>query len=252
VKALCDEVRELVVELSLRATTCHVASALSMVEIMVALNHRVARDGDRVLLSKGHAASGFFAAQAVAGVIARHELLDEYCQDGGRWGGHPEKGLPGVEMSGGSLGHGPSLALGIALGDPEHRVFCVVGDGELNEGSVWEAIQLAGHLRTGNLVMVVDANGHQGLGPVGRVLALDPLAAKLEAFGWEAREVGGHDLDALAAALDEPADRPICVIARTVKGKGVDFLEDDWKAHYRSLKPHERELAYAALERGRA
>lgn len=249
---LAHELRELVVEMSLRATTCHVASALSMSETMIALHFGVLADGDRLLLSKGHAASGLYAAQALAGLVDRDALLDEYCQDGGRWGGHPERGLPGVEMSGGSLGHGPSLALGIALGDPEHRVFCVVGDGELNEGSVWEAIQLAGHLRPGNLVLVVDANGQQGLGAVDDVLGLEPLAPKLEAFRWEVREVDGHDVAALQGALGRPAGGPLCVVARTLKGKGVDFLEGHWKAHYRSLKPHERELAYEALARGRA
>lgn len=249
---LAHELRELCVELSLRHTTCHLASALSLAEIMVALRFRVLRDDDALLLSKGHAASALYGVQALAGEVDRERLLEEYCADGGAFGGHPERGQPGVVMSGGSLGHGPSLALGLALGRPASRVYCVCGDGELNEGSVWEAIQLAGRLGLANLVLVVDANGYQGLGAIDEVIRLDPLVPKLEAWGWEGREVDGHDVDALVETLAAPAGRPLCVVARTAKGKGLDFLERaGFRMHYRSLKPHERELAYAALERGR-
>jgi len=240
--------RRLVLEAALAAGSCHIGSSLSIVDLLAVLYADVLQHGDHFLLSKGHAASALYATLATAGVLETDEVVAGYCADGGRLAGHPERGLPGVEMTGGSLGHGPAVAIGLALAEPGHRVVCLVGDGECNEGSVWEALALAGHLRLRNLVLVVDANGLQGLGRTAAVLDLEPLLPKLEAFGFAAREVPGHDHDALAAALRTPdADRPVAVVARTVKGKGVAFMEDDLMWHYRSLKPHDRSRVEAAL-----
>ena len=150
-------------------------------------------------------------------------------------------------MTGGSLGHGPAIAVGCALAERERRTFCLVGDGEMNEGSVWEALALGGHLRLGNLPLIVDANGLQGLGTTADVLDLEPLVPKLEAFGWKVRECDGHDHDALRAALRPCATQPTAVVARTAKGHGVAFMENELMWHYRSLRPQDRERAFEAL-----
>ena len=258
------ELRRLIMEMALASGECHVASALSIADLLAVLYLDVMRDpagradgspGDRLLLSKGHAATALYAALGLAGVLDPDRLAAEYCSDGGALAGHPERGVPGVAMSSGSLGHGPAIALGYALADrldgDRRRTFCVVGDGELDEGSVWEAIALAGHLRLDALALVVDANGLQGLGTTHDVLDLAPLPPKLESFGWLVRTVDGHDHEALQAAL-APAERPLCVVAHTVKGAGVDLLQDGFRAHYRSFRPEDRERVYASLARGRA
>lgn len=258
------ELRELIVEMALRSGECHVASSLSIAELLSVLYFDVMRDpagrpdgsaGDRFLLSKGHASSALYGVLALAGVLDRETVLDGYCSDGGVLAGHPERGVPGVEMSSGSLGHGPAVALGYALADridgDDRRTFCLLGDGELDEGSVWESLALGGHLGLDGLTLIVDANGLQGLGATRDVLDLEPLAPKLESFAWIVREVDGHDPVQLRAALAR-ADGPTCVVARTVKGRGLDLLEDGgFRAHYRSFRPHERELVLAALAQGR-
>jgi transketolase len=248
------EARRLVLECALASGSCHIGSSLSLVDVLTVLYRRVLAPGDAFLLSKGHAAAGFYAVLARAGAIDPEALVDGYCRDGGTFPGHPERGLPGVEITGGSLGHGLSIALGRALAARHDgagaRTFCLLGDGELNEGSVWEALSLAGHLGLGNLVAIVDANGLQGLGRAADVLDLEPLGAKLAAFGWETRECDGHDHAALAEAL-VPGSRPIAVVARTVKGYGVDFMEDELMWHYRSLRPEDRALVFEALEGAR-
>jgi transketolase len=237
--------RRLVLEAALAAGTAHIGSSLSIVDILAVLYADVLGDRHRFLLSKGHAASALYSTLAVAGVL--EDVPDEYCRDGGALAGHPERGVPGVEMTGGSLGHGPAIGVGLALADRSRRVFCLVGDGELNEGSVWEALALAAHLRLSNFTIIVDANGLQGLGTTADVLDLEPLVPKLEAFGWKVRAVDGHDHDALRAALRPCGTHPTAVVARTVKGNGVSFMEGELMWHYRSLKPEDRERVMAEL-----
>ncbi|HMJ33093.1 MAG TPA: transketolase [Baekduia sp.] len=255
--ARAEQGRRIVIEAALAAGTCHIGSSLSIVDVLAVLYADVlpaapgGRD-HRFLLSKGHAASALYATLATAGVLDPSEVVAGYCADGGSFAGHPERGVPGVEMTGGSLGHGPAIALGIALAERAagtgRRTFCLVGDGELNEGSVWESLALAGSLRLAGLTVVIDANGLQGLGPTAEVLDLEPLRPKLEAFGWETREVPGHDHEALAAALGDPAAGPCAVIARTTKGYGISFMEDELMWHYRSLREADRERVLAELD----
>ncbi len=156
-------------------------------------------------------------------------------------------------MTGGSLGHGPAIAVGTALADlhdgRDARTFCLVGDGELNEGSVWEALAIAGHHGLWNLTLIVDANGLQGLGTTAEVLDLEPLLPKLRAFGWHVSRVDGHDHDALRRVLAySPQQRPHAVVAQTVKGFGVSFMENELMSHYKSLSPEQREPVLAELE----
>lgn len=252
-----DAARRLVLEAAITAGTCHIGSSLSIVDVLAVLYADVLPagpgDGHRFLLSKGHASSALYATLATAGVLEPAEVVGGYCADGGRLAGHPERGIPGVQMTGGSLGHGPAIAIGCALADRHagspRRTFCLVGDGELNEGSVWEALALGGHLALANLTLIVDANGLQGLGTTAEVLDLEPLRPKLEAFGWRTAEVRGHDHDALASALRDPADGPGAVIARTTKGHGVGFMEDELMWHYRSLREEDRERVLDELDR---
>lgn len=247
--------RRLVIEAAIAAGTCHIGSSLSIVDALAVLHADVlegAGGPHRFLLSKGHAASALYATLAGVGRLDGDEVVAGYCSDGGRFAGHPERGVPGVEMTGGSLGHGPAIAVGLALADRHagsaRRTYCLVGDGELNEGSVWEAIALAGHLGLGALTLVIDANGLQGLGRTADVLDLGPLEPKLAAFGWVPLTVDGHDHDALAAVLrGATGARPRAVVARTVKGRGVSFMEDELMWHYRTLGADDRERVLAEL-----
>jgi transketolase len=249
-----EAARRLVIESAIAAGTCHIGSSLSIVDLLAVLYADVlpAPEPHRFLLSKGHAASALYATLAASGILDPDEVVAGYCSDGGTLPGHPERGLPGVEMTGGSLGHGPAIAAGMALADRHdgspRRTFCLVGDGELNEGSVWEAVALAGHLRLGNLTLVVDANGLQGLGTTAAVLDLEPLAPKLSAFGFDVRVASGHDHDELGMALRASGERASAVIARTVKGHGVSFMEGELMWHYRTLREDDRARVMSELD----
>jgi transketolase len=210
---------------------------------------------DRFVLSKGHAGAGVYAALAERGFIPVEQLNTHY-QDGSKLSGHvSHKGIPGVELSTGSLGHGLSVAAGMAyagqLASNNHRVFCVMSDGECDEGSVWEAVLFASHHKLSRLVAVIDYNKIQSLAPVPETLALEPFADKWRAFGWRVIEAPGHDHAELLAALDAAPDtggRPTVVIAHTTKGKGVSFMENSVLWHYRTAKGEEFDAALRELE----
>jgi transketolase len=214
---------------------------------------------DRFLLSNGHYAIALYAALIEAGIIPEAEL-ETYGFDESRL---PMSGMasytPGMEMSGGSLGLGLSIAVGMGLGlkrkGSAARVFTLFSDGELDEGSVWEAIQSAGHYQLDNLVAIVDVNNQQADGPSNEVMAFEPLVEKLNAFGWFVQRVDGNDLDAVVAAFDAakayPAKKPRMIVADTLMGKGVPFLEQREKNHFIRVESHEWQLALAALEAGR-
>lgn len=247
-----------------RAKASHIGGCLSAADILAVLYGAVLRvdparpdweDRDRCILSKGHGAAAFYATLAERGFFPA-SWLEEFCRDGGRLFGHVTRGhLPGVEVSAGSLGHGLPIGCGMALaaardGRPS-RVFVVLSDGECDEGSTWEAALFAGHHGLDNLVAIVDYNGIQSFGSVKEVLDLDPLADKWRAFRWAVRELDGHDHRSLATALaDVPFEpgRPSVVVARTVKGKGVSFMEHELAWHYRS--PDDAQLAAALRELG--
>lgn len=214
---------------------------------------------DRFLLSNGHYAIALYAALIEAGIVPEEEL-ETYGSDESRL---PMSGMasytPGMEMSGGSLGLGLSIAVGMGLGlkrkQSEARVYTLFSDGELDEGSVWEAIQSAGHYKLDNLIGIVDVNNQQADGPSTQVMAFEPLVDKLQAFGWFVQRVNGNDLDAVVAAFDaaksHPELKPRMIVADTLMGKGVPFLEQREKSHFIRVEQHEWQLALTALEAGR-
>ncbi|WP_342709784.1 transketolase [Bradyrhizobium sp. B124] len=214
---------------------------------------------DRFLLSNGHYAIALYAALIEAGIVPEEEL-ETYGSDESRL---PMSGMasytPGMEMSGGSLGLGLSIAVGMGLGlkrkKSEARVYTLFSDGELDEGSVWEAIQSAAHYKLDNLIGIVDVNNQQADGPSTQVMAFEPLVDKLQAFGWFVQRINGNDLDAVVAAFDaaksHPELKPRMIVADTLMGKGVPFLEQREKSHFIRVEQHEWQLALAALEAGR-
>ena len=218
----------------------HIGSALSIADILVALFSRVVDPQDDVfILSKGHASLAQYCVLEQLGHINR-ETLDTYCGDDTQLGVHPDHTLDGVTFSTGSLGHGPSLGAGVALakriaGKPG-RVFVLLSDAELNEGSVWEALMFAGHHRLDNLCLVLDNNGQQALAPTAEVINLRLIDNAVQAFGWECRRVDGHNVEDLARAFaTSTPGAPLFVIADTIAGKGVSFMERQVKWHYLPL-----------------
>jgi transketolase len=265
VDALRDRARVIrrhIVEMLHEAASGHPGGSLSAVEIVTALyfggvlRHDPERpewpERDRFVLSKGHGVPVQYAALALAGYFPIEELSTLRKIDS-RLQGHPVLGTaPGIEASTGSLGQGLSIGLGMALAARldrrDARVFVLLGDGECQEGQVWEAAMAAGHHRPDNLVAIVDYNKFQLDGATEDIIGLEPLAAKWEAMGWATREIDGHDmqqvLDALAWSMD--AGEPACIIAHTVKGKGVSFMEGE--NAYHGVAPSDDELARALGE----
>ncbi|MBL8210460.1 MAG: transketolase [Bryobacterales bacterium] len=243
----------------------HIGSIFSCADILAVLYGSVVNvdphrpdmpDRDRFVMSKGHAGAGLYAVLAELGFFPVQKLLTHY-QDDSDLCGHVTHEVPGIDISTGSLGHGLSIAAGMAyagkLKGAAHRIFCLLSDGECDEGSIWEAALFASHHGLSNLVAIVDYNRIQGIGPVDEILKLDPFAEKWSAFGWEVREVDGHDHDGLHNALDSPntdSTRPVCVIAHTVKGKGVSFMENTVLWHYRVPKGAEFDAALQELAGG--
>ena len=260
-RRLSRELRLAIVTLSQATRTAHLGSSLSCADILLAacqggLDIAPGREGDpnrdRLVFSKGHAAAALVCALAQRGFFPMDRLFQIFNREGGIQE-HPNLAcVPGVENASGSLGHGLSLGLGMALAarvrGGNYRVCVILGDGECDEGSVWEAALLAGAQKTGNLCAVVDFNRWQATGRSCEIMALNPLADKWRAFGWEAAEADGHDPERLCSILGGfgTGDRPLAVIAETVKGKGVSFMEDDNNWHYRI--PDRRELEAAVRE----
>jgi transketolase len=262
-EAAARSVRGSVVDLGFAAKTPHLGSSLSCVDILVAaywgsltVDPAVPDDPDRdrIILSKGHAGTTLYAALFHRGYFGR-ELMDTYAHAGAALAEHPVRGsAPGIEISTGSLGHGLPVGLGMALAarvnGRRYRVCVVMSDGECNEGSVWEAAMLAGGLRLDNLIVVIDFNKWQATDRSEDVMALTPLRDKWAAFGWSAHEVDGHDVAALAErlrAVPDGSGKPVALIAHTVKGKGVSFMEDDNNWHYAILTAEQTATAKKEL-----
>lgn len=237
----------------------HLGGSMSIADIMAALFfHFLDVEGkkgprDHFILSKGHTVHVFHACLAELGKVDVSEF-SKLGKVGTRLAGHPSLKTPLVEFATGSLGHGLSVGIGIALAEKLNARTCrtvvIMGDGELQEGSVWEAALCAPHFATENLLAIVDHNGMQAGGPVAEILPIDPLREKWQSFGWNTRVIDGHDMPGILGVLDDfPAEKgPTVLIAETIKGKGVKGLEGTPRVHYTTLDDNEFEQALAALE----
>ena len=226
----------------------HIGGNLSSLDMMLVLHHRIMKSEDRFVLSKGHSAGALYVTQWSLGRLTDEDLRT-FHQDGTKLGGHPPpSGVPGISFATGSLGHGLGLAAGVALakrlrGEPGH-VFCLLSDGEWNEGSNWEALAFAAHQKLDGLTLLVDLNGLQGFGSTAEVADLGSLASKFRDFGLHVLEIDGHDPEAIEQALAaRAAGKPVAIVANTVKGSGVSFMEHKMEWHYLPMSAEQYEQA---------
>jgi transketolase len=246
---LAKKIRIHAVNMVNKGGSSHIGSILSIVDILAVLygdvmNYKVEnlkwKDRDRFILSKGHAGVGVYAVLAECGFFDIRDL-DKHYQNGSVFSGHvSHKGVPGVEFSTGSLGHGLPVSSGIALAakinNQEYKTYVLLSDGELNEGSNWESLLFSSHHGLNKLIAIIDRNRLQSMKPTEETLSLEPLVNKLEAFGWHVVEVDGHDHGELNSALLLNTDKPLMIVANTVKGKGVSFMENKIEWHYKTPK----------------
>jgi transketolase len=262
---IASEIRGRIISNSHKTKMPHLGSCLSCVDILVAVYFHSLRidpanpkdpDRDRFILSKGHGAPALFQVLAMKGFYPE-SMLDSYGEDGGVFAEHPPTPdhLAGIEAATGSLGHGLPIGLGMALSariqNQSYDVIALLSDGECNEGSIWEAAMMAAAKKVDNLRVIIDFNKWQATGRSEEILALTPLVDKWRAFGWDACEIDGHNMGQLLDVLTKEKNKdgkPVAIIAHTVKGKGVSFMEDDNNWHYRI--PSEEELASAHKELG--
>lgn len=262
--AQARDTRKDIVEITAWSGGAHIGGGLSVTDVLTYLYFHEMNirtddpdwaDRDRLILSKGHSAVAYTAVLARRGFYD-FELLKSFNKFGSPFGMHPDGNkITGVDASTGSLGHGLPMAAGLALGakiqDKGYRTYVIVGDGELNEGSNWEAMMSAAHLKLDNLTLIVDRNRMMIDGLTEEVMALEPLADKLTAFGMAVENIDGHDFDALSSAVDAAKSRttsPTAIIANTVKGKGVDFMENQVPWHYGSVDSTLRDKALASID----
>ena len=263
-KDLGRKIRVKVLNMLHVAQTSHAGSCLSVADLLSVLygeilnvypNYPDNPERDRFILSKGHAAAALYSVLSEVGFFS-DELLDSFCRNGSKIAGHASHtSVPGIEFSTGSLGHGLAVGAGISLvakrDHLKHRTFVLLSDGECDEGSIWEAAIFAAHHRLDNLVAIIDYNKIQSLGYVDEIASLEPFSKKWNSFGWATKEIDGHSIEEILntfSSIPFEIDRPTCVIAHTIKGKGVSFMEDDLLWHYRS--PDDQELKSALLELG--
>ena len=263
-KNLATRIRAQVLEMTHRAKSSHVGSSLSIADLLAVLYGNILNinpkepnwaERDRLILSKGHACVGLYAVLAEVGYFPLEDLK-AYYQNGSYLAGHiTHTSVPGVEVSTGSLGHGLSIACGMALAGKQdgkdYRVFTILSDGECDEGSIWEAVLFAPHHRLDNLIAIVDYNKIQSIGRVEEVLDLEPFADKWKAFGWSVKEIDGHNIEEIQKTFGRvpfKSGRPSCIIAHTIKGKGVSFMEDKLAWHYQ--QPDAEQLKLALMELG--
>lgn len=254
----CLRYRRRILDISQQVSALHVAPAFSCLEIVDSIYHelmRRARDGgtpDTFLMSKGHGCLSQYVVLEQLGVLSTKDI-EMYCKPGGCLGAHPDHGVPGIEASTGSLGHGLGMAVGMSYADrlkgDDRVIYSVLGDGEMQEGSIWEAIMMAANLRLNNLVVFADINDFQGLGRTSETHpTFYPVPEKLISFGWDAVEINGHDHQAIYdAVINRRPDRPMLVVCRTIKGKGVSYMENVPIWHYRSPNPQEYKQAIDEL-----
>ena len=264
VQEIANDIRKDVIRMTHSAGRqgAHIGGSLSLCEIMAVLYHKVLHldpdnitspNRDRLILSKGHGAIALYAALKSVGILTDEDLLT-YKQDDSFVTAHPTY-LPqkGMEFASGSLGQGLSIGIGVALGfkrkQNSAKVYVIVGDGECDEGSVWEAAASASNFNLDNIICIVDKNGLQYDGATKDVLNMDSLADKFRSFGWNAIEVDGHDCDSLCEAFNSTSDKPLAVICNTIKGKGVSFIEGEYKWHNAALSDAQYDQAMEEQEK---
>lgn len=254
----CRGYRRRILQISQRISALHIAPAFSCLEMVdavynVLMDRRDGKPSDTFVMSKGHGVMAQYVVLEDLGILSK-EQLETYCTPQGILGAHPDYGVPGIEASTGSLGHGLAIAAGMAYADrirkQERTTFVVLGDGEMQEGSIWEAIMMAPNLKLSNLVAFLDFNNYQGLGKTTETHPhFLPMSEKVASFGWEAVDVDGHDHEAVVDAVrSRRGDRPLFLTCTTVKGRGVSYMIDAPIWHYRS--PNAQEYAQALTELG--
>lgn len=258
---LAQDIRKTSLKLVYQANASHIGGALSMADILAVLYTDIMKydakddkrpDRDRFILSKGHSCVSLYATLAHTGYFSIEEL-DSYGKDGSKFLSHTSHYIPGIELSAGSLGHGLPFGCGLALAAKRKkeswRTYVLVGDGEMDEGSNWEALLFGAHFNLDNLCLIIDYNKIQSLGSTNQVLNLEPLKSKLEAFNWNVLNVDGHNHQELLAAFNNSSQikgKPTVIIANTIKGKGVSFMENKLLWHYKS--PNEEQYKQAVEE----
>ncbi len=258
-KEFSNSLRKIALKMVYEAQASHIGSVFSIADILSVLYNEYLDineinykefSRDRFILSKGHACVGVYSALRLKGIITE-ELVSSYAKDDSILMSHISHKVPGVEFSTGSLGHGLSFGVGMAMGLRESkvnsRVVVLLGDGEMQEGSNWEAMMFAAHHDLNQMTMIIDSNNLQSLTTVDQTLSLQPLAEKVESFGWNVFEIDGHSFSEISNSLFAKTDRPKCIIAKTVKGKGVSFMENLVEWHYRSPNNEMFELAMEEL-----
>lgn len=262
-KQRCNRFRHRILEISQQVQALHIGSAYSCTEIVDCIYFELMRNvgggksPDTFLMSKGHGCMIQYVILEELGVLTRHDL-DRYCKADGRLGCHPDYGNPGIVASTGSLGHGLSMSVGMAYAEKvrggEGTVYCVLSDGEVQEGSTWEATMMASSLRVSNLVAFIDNNDFQSLGRTSVTHpSFYPVVEKYRAFGWHSVEVNGHDSQAIYdAVVGREEDRPLMVVCKTTKGKGISYMENVPIWHYRSPSKDEYQQALKELTQAQA
>lgn len=250
-------IRKNILKMTHYSCASHVGAALSSVEILYVLYFKImnitpenvsTNDRDKFIMSKGHACVALYAALAEKGLIPMKYLEKYYIDDGILTGHLDNSSVAGVDCAAGSLGHGLAVGIGMALAKPQYNVYVLMGDGECDEGSVWEALMLLGQLKLKNITVIIDENKLQGFGYTKDIINQSNLAQKIEPFGLDVIEVVGHDVVELEKAFNAKTDRPKAIIAHTTKGKGVSFMENELKWHYKSPNDDELKMALAEID----
>ena len=255
---MSKKIRKHILKMTNYSKSPHIGAALSIVEILVTLYFQILKtdpsnislNRDRFVLSKAHASAALYAILAEKGYFPK-SYLDKYYVNNGILPGHLDRfSVPGIEFSAGSLGHGFSASIGMALGlksSPPCNVFTLIGDGESNEGSIWEGAMLASHLSLNNLTAILDYNKIQSFGRTNDVINQEPIEKRWSSFGWNVIEVNGHSFEELLNAFEVKTTKPKMIIAHTVKGKGVSFMENKLEWHYKSPNQEQYEMALKEL-----
>ena len=256
-KEIARQARVKVIELIWKAQTSHVGSNLSSIDILTVIysianiDKDLKEDRDRIVISKGWVAASVYYFLAEKGIIPKEDL-ETYCKEGSEYIGLVEPYVRGIEAAGGSMGFGLPFGVGFALAKKikkeKGKVFVLMSDGEMQTGTTWESALIVAHNKLNNLFVIVDFNGLQAMGKVKEILNIEPLKDKWTAFGWEVREIDGHNFEEIEKSLTSPSEKPVVIIAKTIKGKGVSFMEGENVWHYKAPSDEEYQRALKELE----